>query len=265
MLEKLTDVPPGIEAVKVVGKMSKEDYEKVFEPLFDDARKRGSHIRLLYQVGPEYQGFTPGAAWEDLKIGPRSLKLFDGCAVVTDFGWIREWTRVVGFLLPWPVRVFGNEQRDKAIDWLSSLPEGPGVSHCLVPESEIIVVEVKEPLRAQDFDALALTADTWLETHHELRGLVIHTREFPGWENLGSLLRHLRFVRDHHQKVNRVALAADSKLADLAPRLAEHFIQAEVKGFGYDELEAAIAWAQGPTGRRQMTSVTSAFSATQES
>lgn len=215
MLEKLTDVPPGIEAVKVVGKMSKEDYEKVFEPLFDDARKRGSHIRLLYQVGPEYQGFTPGAAWEDLKIGPRSLKLFDGCAVVTDFGCIREWTRVVGFLLPWPVRVFGNEQRDKAIDWLSSLPEGPGVSHCLVPESEIIVVEVKERLRAQDFDALALTADTWLETHHELRGLVIHTREFPGWENIASLLRHVRFVHDHHHKVHRVALAADSKLAAL--------------------------------------------------
>ncbi len=38
MLEKLTDVPPGIDALKAVGKISKEDYEKVVEPLFDEAR-----------------------------------------------------------------------------------------------------------------------------------------------------------------------------------------------------------------------------------
>jgi hypothetical protein len=65
-----------------------------------------------------------------------------------------------------------------------------------------------------------------------------------------SLLRHVRFVRDHHRKVPRVALAADSKLASLAPPLAEHFVQAEVRGFRYDELESAIAWAAGPAGRR---------------
>jgi hypothetical protein len=43
--------------------------------------------------------------------------------------------------------------------------------------------------------------------------------------------------------VRRVALASDSKLADVAPKLAEHFVQAEVRRFGYDELDAAIAWA----------------------
>ena len=249
MIEKLTDVPPGIDALKVVGKISKEDIEKVIGPLFEEARKQGRRIRLLYQVGPEYEGFTVGAAWEDLKIGPRSLSLFEGCAVVSDIGWIREWTRLVGFLLPWPVRVFGNDERDKAIDWLRSLPEGPGVSHRLLPELGVIVVEVNEPLRAQDFDALALTADTWLETHDELPGLVVHAREFPGWENMWGLFRHVRFVRDHHRRVKRVAVAADSKLAELAPRLAEHFIHAEVKGFGYDELEDAIAWAAGSPGR----------------
>jgi hypothetical protein len=72
MLEKLKDVPPGIEP-KAVGKISKEDYEKIFEPIFDEARQQGRRIRLLYQFGPEFQGFTPGAAWEDVKIGTRSL------------------------------------------------------------------------------------------------------------------------------------------------------------------------------------------------
>ena len=53
----------------------------------------------------------------------------------------------------------------------------------------------------------------------------------------------MRFVRDHQRKIKRVALAADAKLASLAPKIAEHFIQAEVKKFAYDELDAAIAWA----------------------
>jgi hypothetical protein len=107
----------------------------------------------------------------------------------------------------------------------------------------VLVVEVRQALRAQDFDALAATADTWIDAHGDLPGIVIHAREFPGWENLGSLIRHVRFVRDHHRRVERVALASDSRLADLAPRLAEHFVQAEVRRFGYDDLDAAIMWA----------------------
>jgi hypothetical protein len=85
----------------------------------------------------------------------------------------------------------------------------------------------------------------WLRSlpHGDLQAIVIHAREFPGWENLGSFLRHVRFVRDRHRKVRRVALAADGEFLHLAPRIADHFVQAEVRSFGYDELQEAIAWA----------------------
>ncbi len=249
MIERLKDLPEGIDGVRAVGKISKGDYEQVFVPLFAEIRREGRHTRFLYQLGPEFEGFAPGAVWEDAKIGLHSMRLFDGCAVVTDLGWIQEMTRLAGFFMPCPVGVFGNQDRDKAIAWLTSLPEGAAVSYRLIPESGVIVVDVKQPLRAQDFDALAFTADTWIEAHGDLQGIVIHAREFPGWENLGSFLRHIRFVRDHHRKVKRIALAVDTKLASLAPKVAEHFIQAEVKNFRYDELDSAIAWAAGPVAR----------------
>lgn len=242
MLERLQDLPAGVDGVRAVGKVSREDYERIFEPLVDGARREGRRIRLLYQFGPEFEGFTPGGAWEDVRLGLGSLRLFDGFAVVTDTGWIRESTRLIGFVMPCPVRVFPNARRNEAVEWLRSLPEGPTVSHRLT-ESGVLVVEVKQALRAQDFDALAASADAWIETHGALQGIVIHAREFPGWENLGGLVRHIRFVRDHHRRVRRVALASDSRLADLAPRLAEHFVEAEVRRFGYDDLDAAIAWA----------------------
>jgi hypothetical protein len=60
------------------------------------------------------------------------------------------------------------------------------------------------------------------------------------------MLRHLRLVRDHHKKVHRVALALDGTLADLAPRIAEHFVSAELRRFEYDDLAQAVARAAGP-------------------
>ena len=249
MLERLQDLPAGVDGIKAAGKVSKEDYERVLEPLLDDARREGRRIRLLYQLGPEFEGLTPGAAWEDFRLGIGSLRLLDGLAVVTDTGWIRESTRLIGFVMPCPVRVFPNTQRAEAVEWLRSLPEGPAVSHRLT-DAGVLVVEVNQALRARDFDALAATADGWIESHGALQGIVIHAREFPGWENLGGLVRHIRFVRDHHRRVHRVALASDSRLAGLAPRLGEHFIEAEVKRFGYDELDAAIAWAGSGELRR---------------
>ena len=163
------NLPAGIDGVRAIGKISKEDYEQVFVPLLDDARREGRHIRFLYQLGPEFEGFTPGAAWEDAKIGLHFLRLFDGCALVTDLAWIRELTGLAGFFMPCPVSVFSNTEFAGAVDWLRSLPEGAAISHRLLPESGVIVVEVKQALRAQDFDSLAFTADAWIEAHGDLR------------------------------------------------------------------------------------------------
>jgi hypothetical protein len=249
----MQNLPAGIDGVKAVGRVSKEDYERVFDPLVDGARREGRRLRLLYQFGPEFEGLTLDAAWEDAKLGLASLRLFDGVAVVSDVVWIRESTRLIGFVMPCPVRAFGNGQLAEGVDWLRSLPEGPAVSHRLLPEG-VLVVEVRQALRAQDFDALAATADGWIESHGDLQGIVIHARTFPGWENLGGLIRHVRFVRDHQRRVRRAALASDSRLAGLAPRIAEHFAQAEVRRFGYDALDEAIAWAGGADVKAGTTS-----------
>ncbi len=245
MLERLENMPAGVDGLKAIGKVTKQDYETVFEPLLDDANRAGRRIRLLYQLGEEFDGFTAGAAWEDAKLGMGSLRLFDGCAIVSDVGWIRESARLIAFVMPCPVQIFANQACDSAAKWLASLPQAGVTSHRLLADCGVIVVEVKAPLSAQDFDALALTANTWIEAHGDLRGIVIHASEFPGWQDLSGFFRHMRFVRNHHRKIARVALAAEGKLASLAPRIAEHFVEAQIKSFAYDALDDAIAWAQG--------------------
>jgi hypothetical protein len=242
MLEILSDVPPGIDGLRAVGKLSKTDYERTFEPLLAEAARAGRRLRFLYELGPDFEGFTPSAAWEDVKVSFRFMRVFEACAVVTDLDWVRSAAGLAHVLLPCPVKAFRNQERTKAIEWLRSQPEGAAMSHRLTDRG-VLVVRVDGPLRAQDFDALAVTADRWIDAHGWLRGLVIHAKEFPGWQNLAGLLQQVRFVRDHHRKIQRIALAVDGKLIALAPRVGNHFVHAEVRSFGYTALDAAIAWA----------------------
>jgi hypothetical protein len=244
MLENAAGLPDGMVGVKATGKVTREDYEKVFVPLLDEARREGRRLRFLYELG-ENAGFTAGAAWEDARLGLASLRLFDGCAVVTDTSWIREATQLAGMLMPCPVRAFETSAREAAIAWLRTLPEAASISHHLDPARGIITIEVTEALRKQDFDDLAVVADAWIEAHGTLSGIVIHARRFPGWENLGSMARHFRFLRDHQRKIQRIALAADFAVPAVLQDLAEHFVKAEVKAFGYDQLDAARDWASG--------------------
>ncbi len=71
---------------------------------------------------------------------------------------------------------------------------------------------------------------------------VLQSKAFPGWEDFEGFIGHIKFVRDHHRKIRKVAFASDSKMASLAPRLATHFVSAEVKSFDYGSYDEALAW-----------------------
>ena len=215
MIEILTDVPPGVVGVRARGILTRDEYDSVVVPMLDEAERSGRRLRILCEVGADYRGLTPGALWEDLRLGTRALHLFDACAVVSDVTWIREVTRLARFLMPCPVRVFAERDR----------------------------VEAAAPLRGVDFDALAATVDAWLTTHETVAGVVFHARTVPGWENVTGLRRHLQFVREHHRRVRRVALAVDGVLPSLAPAVAGHLVAPEVRHFAYDALDDAVAWA----------------------
>ena len=116
------------------------------------------------------------------------------------------------------------------------------IHHQILTDDAIAIVEPGGPLSEEDFSALAESVDAYLETHDALDGLLIHVKEFPGWESLGGMVSHFKFVKNHHERIRRVAFVSDSKVATLAPKFATHFVSAEVKSFGYDDYDEALAW-----------------------
>jgi len=54
----------------------------------------------------------------------------------------------------------------------------------------------------------------------------------------------MKFIKDHHEKVKRVAAVTDSKFMSIAPTIANHFVSAEVKHFPYADMDAAKQWIE---------------------
>jgi hypothetical protein len=116
--------------------------------------------------------------------------------------------------------------------------------HEILRERGVLVIRPEGALRAEDFSALAGAVDPYIEQHGGLRGVLVEAPAFPGWESFAALVSHLRFVRDHHRQIRRIAVVTDSPLLSAAPRIASHFVSAEVRAFGARGRDAALAWIE---------------------
>lgn len=108
--------------------------------------------------------------------------------------------------------------------------------------NSILYVRPKAALEEGDFVQLARTVDPYIEKNGNLAGLIIEVSSFPGWENLGAMVSHIRFVRDHHRLVRKIGLVTDSAVADIAKRMASHFVAAEIRHFPSGDLARAESW-----------------------
>ncbi|MEQ8663612.1 MAG: STAS/SEC14 domain-containing protein [Gammaproteobacteria bacterium] len=109
----------------------------------------------------------------------------------------------------------------------------------------VVHVAPDAAISVDDFSALDAAIEPLIEDHGCINGLVLEIGSFPGWDSLPALRRHLRFVREHHEHVRRVAVVTDDALASLLETLARHFVAAEVRRFDGGALDAARQWAGG--------------------
>jgi hypothetical protein len=112
-------------------------------------------------------------------------------------------------------------------------------------QRRIAILEPDGRLSESDFRSAAAIIDPFIERAGHIRGLIIHTRSFPGWESFPAMLSHLTFIREHHKKVPRIAFVTDSVLRNLAETIGKHFVSADIKSFRYQDMGPAITWIVG--------------------
>ncbi|WP_127902645.1 STAS/SEC14 domain-containing protein [Solirhodobacter olei] len=121
----LTGFPADVLAVEARGHVGRSDYEEVLIPAVRDRVKAEGRLKMLYKIGPGFEGFSAGAAWDDAKLGFLHMGDFARIAVVADIDWIRMGVKLMAPLMACPVHVFHLAEIEAAKDWISS-NEGPG-------------------------------------------------------------------------------------------------------------------------------------------
>ena len=109
-------------------------------------------------------------------------------------------------------------------------------------DEKILVIKPEGSLKTADFETLSKEVDPYIEAMGSLNGLMIYSESFPGWENFAALLSHIKFVKEHQHNIKKVAAVTDSGFLSILPRVAGHFVQAEVKHFPYQVKEVALDW-----------------------
>lgn len=116
------------------------------------------------------------------------------------------------------------------------------ITHELLTDQGILIVTPQGPLEKSDFENLAKVVDPYLERKEKLKGLMIYTESFPGWSNFAGFISHMKFVNNHHQSIVKVAAVTDSGFLSILPRIADHFVKAEIKHFYFSDKDEAMSW-----------------------
>jgi hypothetical protein len=128
------------------------------------------------------------------------------------------------------------------------------INYELQHDKGILVLHPEGPLEAADFISITSQVDTYLAGHGKLHGVLIQAKAFPGWKNFAALLAHLKFLKEHIQKIEKVAVVADGALANIMPSIANHFVHAQVQHFDFTREDVAWDWLN-QTGTAQKNPV----------
>ncbi len=118
MIERLAGFPDSVVAVAAKGQVTRADYEQVLLPEVDRVFKNHRRANFYYELGPQFTGLDPGAAWEDVKESIRHFGAWEKMAIVTDVDWIKRLVSGFGAMMPGEVRVFPNAEAASARAWI---------------------------------------------------------------------------------------------------------------------------------------------------
>ena len=112
-------------------------------------------------------------------------------------------------------------------------------------EDGVVEVIVHGKLESIDFQKVGPVMDEMIEHKGKIKGLLLNITEFEGWAGIEALMTHLKFVKAHHQYIERVAAVGNNAWMLLIPKLVSLFVKAEPRYFDIKNLEQAQKWVRG--------------------
>jgi hypothetical protein len=121
MIEVIPGFPGHVTAFRATGKVTKEDYYNVINPVVKNVVISFGKINYLLVLNTELRNYSIGAWIEDGLLGFRYFSKWKKFAVVTEKDSVKKFTNTFGIFLPCPTKAFKMEEYATAKDWISDL------------------------------------------------------------------------------------------------------------------------------------------------
>ena len=124
-VEVMAESSATVLAIRASGKMTDDDYKDTWIPKMEERLKAQGSLRLLIYMDESFEGFEPGAIWEDTKFGFSHLGTaargkFEKVAVVGGSQWYGRFGEIFGHLVPGEVKSFAGSDLDGGLAWAKS-------------------------------------------------------------------------------------------------------------------------------------------------
>jgi energy-converting hydrogenase Eha subunit G len=101
-----------------------------------------------------------------------------------------------------------------------------------------------EKLNVDDFPKIAPQVDSVIRQYGKVR-LLIDASGFKGWENIAAFDNHAKFVKNHQQKVERIAVIAGHDWQHWLIGAVRIFLHPEVRAYDKSHENEALQWIVG--------------------
>ena len=118
MITRIDDMPSGTIGFRAHGRVTRDDYREVLEPVIAEAVAAGG-VRMLYVLGEDFESYSAGAMEADTGLWLGHATAWEKCAVVTDTRWVHDAVVAFGWLMPGRVRTFDLTGIEDAKSWLA--------------------------------------------------------------------------------------------------------------------------------------------------
>ena len=104
----------------------------------------------------------------------------------------------------------------------------------------VLRITAPDKLKADDFRQIAPQVDSIISRYGKIR-LLIDASGFNGWENIEAFENHAGFVKNHQQKVDRIAVIAAHDWQHWLVGAVRVFLHPEVRAYDKRPRERGVA------------------------
>jgi len=111
----------------------------------------------------------------------------------------------------------------------------------LTATDNVVELALKGTVRSNDFERIQQHVDELIARYGAIR-LLLDATEFEGWQDLDAAKTHFLFVKEHHTRVERIAVLGNHQWQHWLASAIGVFLHPEVQCFEPDQRHAALKW-----------------------